>query len=163
MQVLIGVSAVVAALALSLGAGAALLRSLRAAEGAHTGLKYDERIRALNDQVADLRAGVAEMGTVVAGLPSLWETERERAEDAKDRAHKRLAAARAAESRARSLAGGEDDEDEDGDAEQAARLLNEHASGGNSEGLYALPEDVEGDAPDDLTRRALASGWSPYL
>lgn len=163
MSFLLGGAAIGAAAALIIGAVAALRMSQGSVRGPHASLKYDERIRALNDQVADLRSDVAEMGTVVAGLPSLWETERQRVEEQNERASKRLAAARAAESRAKRAASGEDDEDRDDSAEEAARLLEEHASGGNGEGMHPMSESMVGHATDDLTERALQAGWTPYL
>lgn len=160
---MLGVSAIVAAAALMVGAVAALRRTQGSEQGAYDIRSVRSNVDNLRDQLAELRSDLAEMGTVVAGLPSLWETERQRVEDANERAKGRLAAARAAESRARAAKRGEGDEDGDDLAEEAAQLLAEHAQVGDREGVHAVHGDVESDATDDLTQRALQAGWSPYL
>lgn len=163
MSILLGVASVVAAASLLVGAVAALRYSREAAQGPNVAPQRDERVDVLTDRLTDLRADVAELANVVAGLPSLWEAERERAEEANERAKGRLAAARAAESRANAAKRDAEGEDGDDASEEAAEFLRQHAQGGNGEGMHPMSGDVEGPPPDDLTERALASGWTPYL
>ena len=117
-------------------------------------------------QVASLRAELAELRTTVKGLPNLWESERERAEVANEQAKRRMAGARAALSTARRLAEDDDDEgDESGDddAPDDAPIRAGNARTGRREGVLPLFDDVEGDSREDLTKRALAAGWTPFI
>lgn len=113
-------------------------------------------------RLADLEQQVAALKLAVDGLPPLWKHERELAEEANASAKKRNAAARAALSSARRARGDDDDDDEDDEGEDPD-VLRLDAGVGRASGMHALPSDVEGDSAEDLTRRAVAAGWTPFL
>jgi hypothetical protein len=113
-------------------------------------------------QVAELAAEVERLKIAVAGLPSLWEAEANRAEEAHEaskREHSRARAARSAAERARR--GPEDDEGDDGAEDSDVLQLDAHRGGGG--GMQSMRQNVAHAPAEDLARRALAAGWSPYL
>ena len=132
-------------------AGAIVLVS-RAQQGQTGGVRVDELGR--------VEARVAQLELQVGELPDIYERAVGRAEDASEQAAKRLRSARAAESRARRAQGG-DGGDDDPDEEQ--RILQLHAGPGEAEGLHPVRDDVARDPPDDLTQRAIAAGWTPFI
>lgn len=122
--------------------------------------QQDRTPAAPDPELVALRAEIDRIDRALEELPALWERAADRAEAANETAKKRLASARAAESRARRAQaddGGEDDLEED------PQLQLVHAGGGAGEGLYPVRADVERDPQDDLTQRAIAAGWTPFI
>lgn len=135
----------------------AVFRILQRSEGGAGGAK-----------TAELAAEVAALRTRVEGLPSLWESERARAEEASELAKQRNSRARAALSTARRLDAEREGELEDDDEPDEGDVLRElDARAGPEQGVLPMRDRVAasaGDSPaDELTQRALAVGWSPWL
>lgn len=153
MVVIASVAGIAVALAALVVAGAAAFRILRIPEASN-----DSR---LSQKVAEVRADLDALTLEVKKLPPLWEHERALAQAAKDEATKqhRLAAQR--ERTYRNTR--ERNEARDSEPDEGRDFLEAHASGSREEGLLTVPEDVEGDSQDDLTQRALAAGWSPWV
>lgn len=115
-------------------------------------------------KLQELAAEVAELKLAVAGLPSLWESEADRMEEAAERAkreHSRARAARSAAERARAREE-DDDTDDDDDGEGGDVLALDDARSAR-QGVQPVRAHVEADSGEDLTKRAIAAGWSPFL
>ena len=95
----------------------------------------------------ELAARLAAMEVLVAGLPSLWEEERERTLKFANRAY-------ASEKRARELLAG--DEEFDGDEEEDQRLLDLDALRSETNGVLDMHSHMEGPVNADLQARAAA-------
>lgn len=110
-----------------------------------------------------IRARLDAVEMKVDALPSLWEHERQVAIDAKDHATKqRRAAAQAiSDLERRSPQGGAGSEE--GEVDEAGRLLAEHVGGGDPQGVLPLHPGVVADSQADLAERALAVGIGPYI
>lgn len=106
--IMLAASALIAALALIGATSVFAVRAFRVPP-AHS----DPR----TDDVTALHARVKELEIAVQGLPSLWESERQRMEEQRERAERAYASARASWSRARRQREGSDEgeDEEDGD------------------------------------------------
>lgn len=159
---LAGIGALTVGLAVLTGAVGLTVRMIRAPSA----VQESRKPGVSEEQLVEMRAELAELKLTVAGLPSLWEAERERAEEAADRAKRAFASARAAKSAAeRALAErepdeGDDDDDDEGDDPDVLQL---DALRSSTSRVQQLPEALGEPAEDDLTARALAAGWSPWL
>lgn len=150
------------------GAALALSVALVVAGGAFALLRgaQEPRSSTVTDPRVDaIGARLTEVEVAVKGLPSLWESERQRAEDANDAAKRRNSSARAALSAARRARpdDDEDDDDEGDDDLEDDDVLELDARRGGGGGVQQLPTPVGPDPEDDLTKRAVAAGWSPFI
>lgn len=100
-----------------------------------------------------LHARISQLEIAVAGLPSLWETERARSQEERERAEKAYAKARAAESRSRRLM---EDSEEDEDGEDQG-ILPLDGGEGDPRGMYPLSGNVA------QSQRAPSNGLLPFL
>lgn len=150
-------AAVLAAVALILGlvagVGVAAVRRF----GGPVAAPEPSRPRATLEQVAEIAAELQRLKIEVAGLPSLWASERERMEDASERAKAHRASARAQLSQARRLAEDSDDESEDGDDDEseAPELRLNDARREQAAGVLPMRESLAQPTERDVYERGL--------
>lgn len=156
---LLVVSLSVAALVLAFaGAGAVLVVVLRGSPARNRGkgrTAETPQRPAESPFLVELAAKVAALEVQVSGLPSLWESERKRAESE----HAKARAARSYAEKLRAEVDGEGEDDDDDDGWEDDDVLPIDAGRSTGGGMLAVQEGLGGGVTDDIRRKARELGF----